>query len=78
MRRRIVARPRIAGGSTSRSDAIVAWEACIDRVNPDVEHVEVRTTHVGLGFAPEVYRIIAERLAGHSDGRGFLAGQKGV
>jgi len=52
----------------SRSDAVVAWEACIDRVNPNVEHVEVRTTHLGLGFAPEVYRVIAERLAGHSPG----------
>jgi hypothetical protein len=28
-----------------------------------VEHVEVRTTHVGLGFSPEVYKIIAQRLA---------------
>ena len=62
----------------SRSDAIVAWEACIDRVNPNVEHVEVRTTHVGLGFAPEVYRIIAERLAGHSGGTEFSAGWQGA
>jgi hypothetical protein len=46
----------------SRADAVVAWEACIDE-NGDVEHVEVRTTHVGLGFSPEVYKIIARRLA---------------
>jgi alpha-beta hydrolase superfamily lysophospholipase len=47
----------------SRRDAVVAWEACIDRGCANVEHVEVATTHVGLGFSAAVYRIIAERLA---------------
>ena len=47
----------------SRRDAVVAWEACIDRECANVEHVEVVTTHVGLGFSATVYRIIAERLA---------------
>ena len=47
----------------SRQDAIVAWQACIDRSAPNVEHVEVRTTHFGFGFSPEVYKIIAQRLA---------------
>jgi len=27
------------------------------------EHVEVRSTHLGLGVDPEVFRIVAERLA---------------
>ncbi|MFN2376257.1 MAG: alpha/beta fold hydrolase [Candidatus Binatia bacterium] len=49
----------------SRADGIVAWEACIDRRSPGIEHVEVATTHIGLGFSPEVYRIIADRLARH-------------
>lgn len=47
----------------SRSDAVVAWQACIDPWPNPVEHVEVETTHVGLGFSPEVYRLIADRLA---------------
>jgi hypothetical protein len=47
----------------SRFDGVVAWKACIDHDCDMVEHVEVGTTHVGLGFSPEVYRIIAERLA---------------
>jgi hypothetical protein len=47
----------------SRTDAVVAWEACIDQNDTYVEHVEVLTTHVGLGFSPEVYKIIAQRLA---------------
>jgi hypothetical protein len=47
----------------SRADAVVAWEACIDRATLNVEHIEVRTSHMGFGFCPEVYKIIAQRLA---------------
>jgi len=47
----------------SRNDGVVAWQACIDRHGERVEHVEVGTTHLGLGFAPEVYAIVAQRLA---------------
>lgn len=47
----------------SRADGVVAWRACIDEANTNVEHVEVSTTHLGLGFSAEVFRIVAERLA---------------
>ena len=47
----------------SRADTFVAWQACIDRHGANVEHVEVRTTHMGFGFCPQVYKIIAQRLA---------------
>jgi pimeloyl-ACP methyl ester carboxylesterase len=50
----------------SRADAVVAWRACIDQNGSNVEHVEVRTTHLGFGFSAEVYKIIAQRLAVHS------------
>jgi pimeloyl-ACP methyl ester carboxylesterase len=53
----------------SRLDRVVAWEACIDNDCSNVEHVEVGTTHFGLGFSPEVFRIIAERLAGAGKSR---------
>lgn len=46
----------------SRRDGIVAWPACIDRVSPDAEHVEVRSTHVGMGVDPDVWSVVAERL----------------
>jgi pimeloyl-ACP methyl ester carboxylesterase len=46
----------------SRVDAIVAWQACIDRDTPDVEHCEVRTSHYGFGFSPDVYKLIAKKL----------------
>ncbi|HEU4343017.1 MAG TPA: alpha/beta hydrolase, partial [Candidatus Binatia bacterium] len=63
LRNRILLRTPITA-IYSRTDAVVAWEACIDRNALNVEHVEVRTTHLGLGFSPDVYRIIAQRLAG--------------
>lgn len=47
----------------SKRDGVVAWEACIDRVNDGVEHVEVPATHFGMGFSPEVYEIVARRMA---------------
>lgn len=47
----------------SKFDGVVSWQACIDHKSADVEHIEVRTTHIGLGFSPDVYRIIANRLA---------------
>jgi pimeloyl-ACP methyl ester carboxylesterase len=47
----------------SRSDAVVAWQACIDHHGENVEHVEVQTAHMGFGFSPQVYKIIAQRLA---------------
>jgi len=49
----------------SRRDGVVAWLGCIDERSADVEHLEVPTSHIGLGFAPEVYGIIADRLAVH-------------
>lgn len=47
----------------SKADGVVAWRACIDQQSPDVEHVEVISSHVGLGFAPQALRIVADRLA---------------
>ncbi|MEM1022974.1 MAG: alpha/beta hydrolase [Myxococcota bacterium] len=46
----------------SRSDGVVCPAACIDRVSPKVEHVEVQCAHTGFGFSPEVYEVITERL----------------
>jgi len=53
----------------SKSDGIVAWQACIDSGSALVEHVEVKTTHLGLGFSPTVYRIIAQCLASQHRGK---------
>ena len=47
----------------SRSDGVVAWQACIDDHSPNVEHVEVSSSHGGMGVNGIVLEIIAERLA---------------
>jgi pimeloyl-ACP methyl ester carboxylesterase len=46
----------------SRRDGVVAWQACIDKWSPDLRHIEVSETHVGLGFAPRVLAIVAEEV----------------
>jgi pimeloyl-ACP methyl ester carboxylesterase len=46
----------------SRIDGVVTWEACIDHKNRKVEHFEVISSHLGLIFNPEVYRLVAELL----------------
>ena len=47
----------------SKNDGVVGWKASIDRHNSQVEHLEVRTTHLGLGISPDVFKIIARKLA---------------
>ena len=47
----------------SKLDGVVSWPACIDRINPQAENIEVVATHLGLGFHHEVWRIVADRLA---------------
>ena len=47
----------------TRGDRVVSWPACIDRTSPDVEHIEVRSTHAGMGLDPNVWQIVATRLA---------------
>lgn len=47
----------------TRADNIVDWRACIDDFSPDVENIAVRSTHSGMGIDPDVWTIVAERLA---------------
>ncbi|MET9631989.1 alpha/beta fold hydrolase [Lentzea sp. NPDC006480] len=44
----------------SRTDAVVPWRLSLD---PSAECVEVRSTHIGLGLAPDVYTALRPRLA---------------
>lgn len=47
----------------TRRDGVVSWPACLDRSSPRVEHLEVDSTHLGLGLDPDVWQVVAERLA---------------
>ena len=46
----------------SRSDGVVAWQACIDNFANRVEHHEVASTHLGMVVSPRVFRRVAELL----------------
>ena len=47
----------------SKRDGIVGWQASIDKYSPEVDHIEVRATHLGLGISPDVFKILARKLA---------------
>jgi pimeloyl-ACP methyl ester carboxylesterase len=46
----------------SRSDGIVAWQACVQNGGVHAENVEVVGSHCGLAWNARVFTIIAERL----------------
>lgn len=46
----------------SRRDTIVSWPACIDRRNPQVVHVEVGSSHIGMDLDPDAWTAIADAL----------------
>lgn len=51
----------------SRSDGVVAWQACVQpRPEPHVENIEVEGSHCGMGWNPEVLEVVAGRLAGNA------------
>jgi pimeloyl-ACP methyl ester carboxylesterase len=44
----------------SRDDGVVGWRSCCD---PSAEQVEVASSHTGMGIDPELYAVLAPRLA---------------
>jgi len=47
----------------SQRDGIVAWRACIDTFSADIEHIEIESAHIAMGIDPDVWEIVASRLA---------------
>jgi len=63
----------------SRSDGVVAWQACIhDGDQEQTEDIEVDGSHCGLGWNPEVLSIVADRLGRQQGDRGCAARGVGV
>ena len=64
----LMARLRMAPGVPttsifSRSDGIVAWQACIqDGGGNHTENIEIDGSHVGMTWNPQVLAVIADRL----------------
>lgn len=46
----------------SKLDGVVNWQACIDDLNPDVEHHEILGSHVGMGTNVDVFRLLPKLL----------------
>jgi esterase/lipase len=62
-RRRMTPPPVPCTAVYTRTDGIVAWQACLEDAAPNVENLEVRGSHFGLPFNPAVARIIADRVS---------------
>lgn len=62
--RRLKAPPPVPTTSIfSRSDGIVAWQSCLHtRQRANVQDIEIRGSHMGMGWNAEVLRVVADRL----------------
>ena len=47
----------------TRDDGIVNWQASLEPETPQSENIEVRGSHLGLGFNPAVWHIVCHRLS---------------
>ena len=47
----------------SRTDGVVRWQVCLDVADDRHENVEVRSSHVGLGFNASALYVVGDRLA---------------
>ena len=46
----------------SRTDGVAPWQTCIDEVREHTENIEVRGSHIGMGFIPAVVLAVLDRL----------------
>ncbi|WP_157271272.1 esterase/lipase family protein [Azohydromonas aeria] len=62
---RLAATPPVPTTSIySRSDGVVAWQACREAEDaPQAENVEVQASHIGLVWHSRVWSVVADRLA---------------
>jgi predicted alpha/beta hydrolase family esterase len=65
MREQLLTAPQVPTTSIySRSDGVVAWQACIQQGHRlDTENVEVQGSHCGLGWNAKVLEVVADRLS---------------
>jgi hypothetical protein len=62
--RRLATAPPVPTTSIySRSDGVVAWQACLAKASAIAENIEVESSHLGLVWHPDVLRIVADRLS---------------
>ena len=59
--------PAWATSIYTRTDGVVHWSQCLNVHRPHTENIEVRGSHLGLGFNAAAMWIIADRLAQPTD-----------
>jgi alpha/beta hydrolase family protein len=59
----------------TRSDGVVRWRSCLE-TGPGVEAVEVHSSHCGLPYSGEAYRVILERLKCSEIRRQSISGRR--
>lgn len=42
----------------SKTDAVVDWRAAVDKISPNAQHIEVKASHLGMGFNRGIWRLI--------------------
>jgi pimeloyl-ACP methyl ester carboxylesterase len=47
----------------SRTDGVCAWQACLNEEGPEIENIEIDSSHCGLGHHPAAIYAIADRLS---------------
>jgi thioesterase domain-containing protein len=52
----------------SRTDGIVSWQCSLNPPGPQVENIEVQSSHTGMGMNPLALYAVADRLAQPTDG----------
>ncbi|RZI62961.1 MAG: alpha/beta hydrolase [Rubrivivax sp.] len=62
---RLIQAPQVPTTSIySRSDGVVAWQACVQAEDhPMIDNVEVDGSHCGLVWNPAVLKVVADRLS---------------
>jgi triacylglycerol lipase len=60
----------------TKSDGIVRWRSCLE-TGPGIEAVEVQSSHCGLPYSKETFKIILERLAVSEKRRILVVGANG-
>ncbi len=51
----------------SRSDGVAAWQVCMEKETAHTDNVEIVASHIGMGFNPAVFYVLADRLAQAED-----------
>ena len=57
----------------SKVDRIVPWRGCVDP-DPSASNIEVRSTHLGMGIDPDVWRVVAGQLRSADQSSGARVG----